>query len=149
AERIVSRIMFDLDDFDSAIAELDARYLAAEAAPYAQTWSVIRGCFAALSRHELPSTTPDLVSIDHRRGTAFAPGELLAYVRAGWELNQSTRTYIEVVHRLSNLGAVVTHAGELTSREGFDAEWRTVDILTVEGDLINRAEIFDEIDLDT
>ena len=34
--------MFDLDDFDAAIAELDARYLAGEAAAHAHTWSVDR-----------------------------------------------------------------------------------------------------------
>ena len=33
--------MFDPDDLDAAIAELDARYLAGEAAPHAHTWSVI------------------------------------------------------------------------------------------------------------
>ena len=34
------------------------------------------------------------------------------------------------------------------SPEGFDAEWREIGILTVEGDLISRCEIFDEADLD-
>ena len=32
--------------------------------------------------------------------------------------------------------------------EGFDAEWRIIQLLTVEGDLVNRCEIFDEADLD-
>ena len=35
--------MFDLDDFDAAFEELDARYLAGEAAAHAQTWSLDRG----------------------------------------------------------------------------------------------------------
>ena len=52
------------------------------------------------------------------------------------------------MHRLSDLGAVVTHVARGTSHEGFDAEWRVIDVLTVEGDLINRCEIFDEADLD-
>ena len=147
-EQIVALVSFDPDDFDAAFAELDARYLAGEAASHAHTWSVISECFATLSRHELPSTTTDLVDIDHRRGAAFAPGELLRYVHAGWEINQSTRTYAEVVHRLNDLGAVVTHAADLISRDGFEAEWRTIDIFTIEGDLINRCEIFDESDLD-
>ena len=56
--------------------------------------------------------------------------------------------YIEAVHRLSNLGAVVTHVAHGTSQEGFDAEWRMINLLTVEGDLINRCELFDEADLD-
>ena len=147
-ERIAAIVVFDVDDFDSAIAELDARYLTGEAANHSRTWSVIAGGHAALNRHELPPTTPDCVSIDHRRGTAFAPGELIAYFRAGWDLKQDIRTYVEVVHRLSYLGAVCTHAAHGISHEGFDAEWRGVDLLTVEGDMVNRCEVFEEADLD-
>lgn len=146
-ERIVAMVIFDPDDIDAAIAELDTRYVAGEAAVHSRTWSAITRCFTALRRHELPSTTTDLVDIDHRRGAAFAPGELMPYLRAGWELNQSARPYVETVHRLTNLGAVVNHAADLISREGFEAEWRTIDILLVEGDLINRCELFDESDL--
>ena len=46
--------MFDLDDFDAAIAELDARYLAGEAAAHAHTWSVIAGWL----RRAQPARTP-------------------------------------------------------------------------------------------
>ena len=146
--RIAANVIFDIEDFDAAFAELDARYLAGEAAAYARTWSVIAGGHAALNRHELPPTTPDCVSIDHRRGAAFAPGDMIEYFRAGWELGQDIRTYVEVVHRLSELGAVCTHAGHGVSHEGFDAEWHGVDLLTVEGDMVNRCEAFDDADLD-
>ena len=95
-DRIAARVVFDLDDIDAAIAELDARYLAGEAAAHAHTWSVIARAYAALNRHELPPTTPDCVNIDHRRGTAFAPGELIAYLRAGWDLTPD----IELTSRL-------------------------------------------------
>ena len=71
--RIAASIMFDLDDFDAALAELDARYLAGEAAAYAHTWSVIAGGYAALNRRELPATTPDFANIDHRRGARSRP----------------------------------------------------------------------------
>ena len=147
-ELIAAAVVIDLDDFDAAIAELDARYLVGEAAPYSHTWSVITAGYAALNRHELPATTPDLVSIDHRRGSAYAPGELIAYVRAGWDLDQHINTYVETVHRLTNLGAVTTHASYGSSREGFDAEWRGVDLNTVEGEMVSRSEVFDEADLD-
>ena len=40
-ERIAAHVVFDLDDIDAAFAELDARYLAGEAAAHAHTWSVI------------------------------------------------------------------------------------------------------------
>ena len=73
-ERIAAVVVFDLDDFDAAIAELDARYLAGEAAAHAHTWSVIcTGAYAALNRHELPPTTPDCVNIDHRRAARSRP----------------------------------------------------------------------------
>ena len=47
-------IAFDANDIDAAIAELDARYLAGEAAAYAHTWSVITGLNAAINRQEIP-----------------------------------------------------------------------------------------------
>ena len=52
------------------------------------------------------------------------------------------------MHRLTNLGAVVTQASHGTSHQGFDAEWRMISLSTVDGDLINRCELFDEADLD-
>jgi class 3 adenylate cyclase len=146
--RLVARIAFDLEDIDAAFDELDARYLAGEAAAHGHTWSVIVAGHAAVNRRELPPTTPDLVSIDHRRAAAFAPGEGIAYIRAGWDLDQSITTYIEEVHRLNDFGAVYTHAGHGVSNQGFDAEWRGVDLLTIEGDTVNRCEVFDEVDLD-
>jgi DNA-binding SARP family transcriptional activator len=145
---IVAMIAFDPNEFDAAIAELDARYLAGEAAAYSSTWSVVTAGNAALNRHELPPSTPDFVNIDHRRGTAFAPGELIPYVRAGWDLDQNIRTYIETVHRVSDLGAVFSWAGHGTSQEGFAADWRGVNLVTVDGEMVNRAEVFEEADVD-
>ena len=70
--RMVANVDFDPDDIDAAFEELDARYLAGEAAADAHTWSVIARARATLNRHELPPTTPDWVNLDHRRGIAFA-----------------------------------------------------------------------------
>ena len=56
--------------------------------------------------------------------------------------------YIEAVHRLSDVGAVITLAVHGISKEGFDADWRIVEFLTIDGDVGNRCEIFDEADLD-
>ncbi len=147
-ERIVARIAFDLDDTDAAFAELDARYLAGEAAEHAHTWSVITRAYAALNRRELAATTPDWVNIDHRRGIGVARGDLTPYIRAAWDVMSHIEVYIEAVHRLTNLGAVVTRVSKGTSKEGFDAEWREIDVTTVEGDLINRSEKFDDEDID-
>ena len=145
--RIEGGILFDLDDVDAALAELDARYLSGEAAAYSPTWSAITNAYAAVNRRELPPTTPDWVSIDHRRGIAFPPGNLGAYLNATWDLF-TPGAYIETVHRLSNLGAVVTRSVKGSAPGGFDAEWREIGLSTVDGDLISRSEIFDEADLD-
>ena len=101
--------MFDLDDIDAAFEELDARYLAGEAA--AARAHVVGHRARPTPRStgtRCPATTPDWVNIDHRRGTAFAPGDLIAYIRATWDLTPDISIYIEAVHRLSDLGAVVT-----------------------------------------
>ena len=47
-------MVFDPDNPDAAIAELDSRYLAGEAAAHSQTWSVITEGYAGLNRHEVP-----------------------------------------------------------------------------------------------
>jgi hypothetical protein len=65
-----------------------------------------------------------------------------------WDLTPDLNIHIEAVHRLNSSGAVVTHTGSGTSPEGFDAEWRAIDMLTVEGGRISRCAIFDEADLD-
>ena len=147
-DRIVAAVTFDLEDFDAAIAELDARYLAGEAAAYARTWSVVAAGYAGFNRRELLATTPDWVSIDHRRGAAFAPGDMIAYIQAAWDDSPDTKIYIGAVHRLSEIGAVVTHLARGISQEGFDAEWRDVHVLAVEGEMVSRSELFDEADLD-
>ncbi|OBB08115.1 hypothetical protein A5662_00810 [Mycobacteriaceae bacterium 1482268.1] len=146
--RITAIVSFDVDDLDAALAELEMRYVAGEAAPYARTWPVIAAGYAALSQREPPPIAPDCASIDHRRGATFAPGELAAYIAAGWDAGHDIRVFAQVVHRVNDLGAVVTHMARGSSREGFGAEWRAVDLITINGDLVNRYELFDEADLD-
>lgn len=146
-ERIVAIVQFDPDDFDTAIAELDGRYLAGEAASHAHTWSLITECYAAINRHERPTTAPDWINVDHRREIAMRPDDLIAYIRAGSDRDQVINTYVETVHRLDSLGAVLTYAARETSREGFDAEWRGIAVLIVEREMVNRTELFDENDL--
>ena len=52
------------------------------------------------------------------------------------------------MHRLSDLGAVTTRAARGTSHQGFEAEWRGVDIIRVDGDLVNYGELYDETDIE-
>ena len=140
--------MFDVDDIDAALAELDARYLAGEAAPHAHTWSVIARIYAGFNRREPPATTLDSVFTDHRPLQNLGAVDLVAAIRSMWDVASDLNVSIEAVHRLSELGAVVTQTLKGTSQEGLDAEWRTIEIFTVEGDLLSRCEAFDEADLD-
>jgi class 3 adenylate cyclase len=147
--RISAHVMFDLDDIASALVELDDRYMAGEAAPHSQAWSVIARGYAAFNRREMPKTTPDWANIDHRRGgRAFAPGDETSYIHATWDVAQQVQSYATVVHRLTDLGAVVSQVTSGTSHQGFDVEWQDIVILTVDGDLLNSCEVFDEADFD-
>ena len=149
-DQIAAIIVFDLDDFDAAIAELDARYLAGEAAAHAHTWSVDRGNL----RRGQPARTPgdDTGLGEHRPpsgDSASRPVELIRiHPRRMGRLSKTSGTYVEAVHRLSNLGAVSAMRRMVISHEGFDAEWRGVNVVTVDGDMVNRTEVFDEADLD-
>ena len=55
---------------------------------------------------------------------------------------------IETVHRLSGFGAVIAVKAYGTSPEGLAAEWRMIQLPVVDGDRIDRCEIFDDVDLD-
>ena len=147
-ERIAARVFFDPDDFTAAFEELDARYLAGEAAAHSRTWSIISGAYAALDRGEIPAATQDWLHMDHRLRATIEAKDLSGYLRAAWGLTPNLTIYIEAVHRLSDVGAVVTHASHGTSQDGFNAEWRMIGLVTVDGHKINRSELFEEADLD-
>jgi hypothetical protein len=147
-ERIVARVLFDADDIEAAFEELESRYLIGEAASHQNTWSVVAEACACFNRHEVPATTPDSVAVEHRPLLTTDTVDLASAIRAVWDLTPEARMDIATVHRLSDLGAVITYVLKGTSQDGFDAEWRMVEIFTVEGDRIKRCEIFDEEDLD-
>ena len=147
--RVALQVTLDVDDFDAAFAELDARYLDGEAAPFALTWSTVVDAFAALNRHELPSATDDYVIIDHQlQHKTVGLNGLVEYVRASSDLTPDSYMYFENVHRLTDLGVVTTLAMQGSSSDGFDARWRVHQILTHEGGVGRRCEVFSEADLD-
>ena len=147
-EQIVAAVSFDLDDFEAAIAELDARYLAGEAAAHSHTWSVISQAYLALNRRALPATTPGWTSIDHRRFGTVEANALTPNIRAWWDLTSEARIDVETVHQLTSLGAVVTQATHATWHEGAEIESGEIVILMVDDDLLSRCELFDEADIE-
>ena len=106
--------------------------------------------YAGFNRRERPATTPDFSYIDHRRVITIeaTDPDLSAFIRADWDLMPEISIYMEAVHRLSDLGVVVTHTSRGVSHEDFDVEWRMINLFTADGNLISRCEMFDEADLD-
>jgi len=141
-------VAFDTDDIDAAFDELDTRYRDGEAAAHARTWSVVAGAYVTLNRRQIPAATPDCVTVDRRGGGIAHEGNVDSYLNATWDVAPDVTMRIETVHRLTALGAVVTFTSRGTSQSGFGAHWRGINVLTVEGDLISRGEIFDEDYLD-
>ena len=110
-KRVVASVVFDLDNFEAAVAEIDARYLAGEAAAHSRVWSIVAGSYAALNRRQLPLTTPECLYVDHRRETAFGPGDLTAYIGAGWD-----RPRHQCLCRASASAELATEQSSLTRR---------------------------------
>ena len=103
-------MVFDLDDIDAAFADSMRVTSPAKRPPTRTHGRLVKEAYAAFNRREFPPTTSDWVNIDHRRGTSFAPGDMIPYIRAMWDVAPDINIHIEAVHRLSDLGAVVTHA---------------------------------------
>ena len=146
--RLATNTLFDVDEIEAAFEELDARYVRGEGAAHAQTWSVIAEMYGTLNRREIPAMAKGWVNVDHRPLVTIEPNDLATTLGAMWDLVPDVSMYVEAVHRLTSFGAVVTHTSYGTSQEGFDAEWRMIQLLTVDGDMISRTELFDEADID-
>ena len=72
----MARLSFDPDDIDAAFEELDARYLAGEAAKHAHTWSVVAQVLRRINRHETPRDDTGLREHRPPQVITFAPGDL-------------------------------------------------------------------------
>src|SRR5262249_22262847 len=83
--RFVAVVTFDLDDIDAAIAEVDARYLAGEAAPYADNLQVCMDALGELNRHERGPILNGLTFDNHRRAS-FASEDYGRAVTELWTL---------------------------------------------------------------
>ena len=146
-ERIAAVLAFDPDDLDGGLCRT-RRALPRRGGgrPFADM--VVRD--GRLRRLQPSGTAIDnswLCQVDHRRGAGVATGELFAYLQAAWEDAPGSRIHVEAVHRLSDHGAVVTHAAEGVSREGFDAEWRAISLGMFDRGTLSRTELFDRDDL--
>ncbi len=95
----VTMVLFDADAVDAAYADLDARYVEGEAAPYAATWEAYLRNARAMATREWEQLraayAPDCVLEDHRPlglPTLRSRDECVASVRAFVELRPDARS---------------------------------------------------------
>ena len=127
--QITSLVAFDPNEINAAFEELDARYLAGEAAAHSHAWSFVSGIYAGFNRRQLPRTATDFAYVDRRPLVRVEASELPAFISDVFDQTSDISIYMEAVHRLSDLGVVVTHTARAISNEDFDAEWRMIDYL--------------------
>ncbi|MDQ1508870.1 MAG: hypothetical protein QOG50_714, partial [Actinomycetota bacterium] len=143
---IVAMISFDLDDVDAAYEELEARYLAGDAAPYAHVWQIGMETLGELNRHEPGRMIAGLVYTDHRH-VGFAPGDFGRAVEELWALVPDARYRTPAVYALDAHGLVVKFVIEGTDVHGSELQWPRVLLLSV-GREETRLEVYEEDDVD-
>ena len=74
-ERIMAAVTFDLETSTPPSRNSTPDTLPAKPPPTRTRGRSIAGTFASINRQELPALTPNWTTIDHRRVTAFAPGD--------------------------------------------------------------------------
>ncbi|HXJ34119.1 MAG TPA: nuclear transport factor 2 family protein [Candidatus Eisenbacteria bacterium] len=148
----VAIVLLDPKDLDGAYAELDDRYAAGEAAPYARTWETLRRferAVAARDWDELASVfDPALVLEDHRPvgwATLQSRDEYLASVRTLVDLAPDVTFRVDHVLALDERRAlaIVRWTG---SREGGPFEMPLVAVPVFDSD--GRVQRFDTYNLD-
>ncbi|MHB8463264.1 MAG: nuclear transport factor 2 family protein, partial [Acidimicrobiales bacterium] len=103
--------VFDPDDLDAAFDELDARYAAGEAAPFADAWFMATATAAAYNARDWDAFdglyTGDFVCVDHQavgRGTLDREA-FLSTVRGLVELSPDIRLRLVEISRLGHAGS--------------------------------------------
>ena len=151
----VAAVAFDSDSIDAAYVELDARYAAGEAAPYAKVWAEMqqrRSARATRDWEQVARLLPaDLITEDHRAlrwGTLRSRDEYLARVRALEELAPDVELRLEHVLELDERGSLCV-ARTVGSRDGgaFEIPVINVSVLGPNG-LVRLQHFYDLEQLD-
>ena len=135
---------FDPDDLDAAFEDLDARYLAGEAAPYARVWERALEIVGEVNRHEPGRMIKALAYTDHRR-VPFAPGDFGRAVEELWAIVSDARYTINAVHALAVHGCVANLLIEGTDTHGNKLQWARAILFDADEP---RLEIYEEADVD-
>ncbi len=140
-------VLFDLDDEDAALAELDARYIEGEAAPYADVWRTIAAGVDAYNRRDPAGRAllaDDYVVIDHHR-LGFPPGDRRAFLAEHAAMSRmvpDNRRTIVSVDVLNEHGTVVELARSGVTEDGVGLEGGSRNVYLVRDGQHTRMEIF-------
>jgi tetratricopeptide (TPR) repeat protein len=99
--------IYDLDDEDRAISELDRRYVEGEGAPYATILSLAFACSRAMDRRDWQSlracVAPEIVMRDHqwRLADATGPEQVEEVARRGMDTVPSSHVIVRRLHAVS------------------------------------------------
>ena len=150
-------VTFDLEDLDSAYAELDARYLAGEGAESADTvWPLFEG-FAAFNRQDWSAVrevfADGLQVIDNRPPPRMyaevdGPDAFVVALKTIWELAAHVSIQTVTLHRMAHGALVQTTRTTTVMADGGEAENLFVAFVEVGHGQITRFEFFAEDDLD-
>ena len=151
--RIVSGVAFDPEELDAAYAELDDRYLAGEAAPYAEVW---RPIVAFIRAHALRdwsafrSLADNLVLTDHRPASLgrMNAEDMIQSQESLVELVPDFRFRVVAVDGLSKTAALVRMSNPGTDPEGNPVEFPFNGLVTVRNDRIAALDVFPVEDRD-
>ena len=155
AGRQVAQVSFDADDLDAAYAELDRRFAAGEAAPYAEIWEQFRLRCRAVATRDWDQLTallpPDLVTEDHRPirwGVLHSRDEYLVMFRALGDLAPDVTARLDHVLGLDERGAWASCSDRAAADGGaFEMPVVTVNEVGADG-RVQRLHVYDLEQLD-
>ncbi len=148
-------VIFDVDDLDAAFAELDARYLAGEAAPHADMYRTWLRSIDLTNARDWDGVraiwSDDLVVVDHRPGSFGVVEGRDAYQRLMQALHDLTPDIIVqlvAVHQLDAHGCVALARNTGTTVDGGAVEFLILFVCILRDGHITRVEFFPERALD-
>jgi ketosteroid isomerase-like protein len=153
--RVVTVVVFDVDDFDAAYAELDARFEATDDLASSPSWNSLRGFVRAVAQHDWDAVAAlcaeSFVEYDHRGlaviGTTRGAAAWAQNFRTLADLSPDT-TY-RADHFRSAARGFYCHGGWHGTREGGRYEIPLHAVLELDADgRIVRADIYDDDGID-
>ena len=146
--RLTLNVVFDADDLDGAVEEINRLYRADEGAPFVDVLDVAERFAAAVRTHDPDALSavyaPDARIVDHRPvgWGEVGPDEYTRLLHSMFELLPDFSVLVSSRPRVSDQGCVFTLRGTATDPAGGRVEIDTCQLLLVADGLVVRHEHF-------